>query len=343
MTDFQIKPAQRQGIIPLIFLWGGTGGGKTFTALQLARGIAGKFGRVVCGDSENGRALICADQIEGGYSHIDFQPPFTPERYVELLETLEQNADVGVIDSLSHLWAGPDGVLEMHEQILDKMVGNDWSKREAASWRAWKEPKARLQVFKDRLLRAKIPIIGCFRGEEKSQLVKDEKGKSQVVTSKTTLPIFDKKLIFESMIAFEVYQDEGKGGLIRMPYPHAKVSHPNLGAILPKPESERVTQAHGAAIAAWCQSPSTGPRPSAAGSTAPAAAAPTTPNGDLKAWKSKLWKATKAIHQGNLQALEQFLWDEAILSDTENLETLFVGRYPDVLAKAEAKVKEKAA
>lgn len=313
---FEIKLAKRQGTIPLIFMWGGTGGGKTFTALQLARGLAGKSGRVICGDTENGRALICADQIEGGFKHIDFQPPFTPERYTELLETLEQNADVGVIDSASHLWSGPDGVLEMHEEILDRMVGNDWAKREAASWRAWKEPKARLQVFKDRLMRHKIPIIACFRGEEKSQLVKDDKGKSQIITSKTTLPIFDKRLIFESLIAFEVYQDGGKGGLIRLPYPHAKVSHPSLSAILPKPESERMGQSHGEAIAAWCANAG-----GAAPATPSAAAAPKAATEKTRDW---FLEQTRDIHK----KLQAFAIDRAWIEPNMSLEEIPLERLP---------------
>jgi hypothetical protein len=319
---FTITPAARKGIIPLIFIWGGTGGGKSLSALLMARGMAGPKGRVVCGDTENGRALLCADQVDGGFSHIDFQPPFTPERYCELIETMENNADVGVIDSLSHLWSGPDGVLEMHEEILDRMVGNDWAKREAASWRAWKEPKARLQVFKDKLMRAKIPIIGCFRGEEKSQLIKDDKGKSQIVTSKTTLPIFDKKLIFEALIAFETYQEEGRGGLIRMPYPHAKISHPSLGAILPKPETERMSQAHGAAIAAWCNN--AGKPPTSAPTAQPAASTPAPPK--------EATEATRTWFIAQLQPFKdrafQYAIDKGFIMPDQPLEAWALSKVP---------------
>lgn len=333
-SSFQITKASRSGIIPLIFVWGGTGGGKTESALRLARGMAGASGRVLVGDTENGRAKICADRIPGGYQHIDFQPPFTPERYCELIEVLEKNADVGVLDSTSHLWSGPDGVLEMHEGILDKLAGDDWSKREAASWRAWKEPKSRLGVFKDRILRCKIPIICCFRGEEKSQLVKDERGKSQIVPSKTTIPIFEKKLIFEATVSFEVFQIDGQGGYIRFPFPYAKVSHNSILELLPKPARTEELQAtkeqldvkHGEAFARWCASPGNVP------------AVPHT-NGTSEL-KKRLWNLTKPVHGGDQTKLLQFLIDEMILEPHQTLADLTSEELEACIAKAKAKMEQ---
>ena len=78
MSEFTIKKATRQGVKPLIGMYGKSGSGKTMSALLLARGLAGASGRVVLIDSESGRGSIFADLIPGGYSVVDIEPPFSP-------------------------------------------------------------------------------------------------------------------------------------------------------------------------------------------------------------------------------------------------------------------------
>ena len=59
---FQFKPAIRENVGLLIGLAGGTGSGKTFSAMRLASGIAnGKKFAVI--DTEAGRAKHYADQF----------------------------------------------------------------------------------------------------------------------------------------------------------------------------------------------------------------------------------------------------------------------------------------
>jgi len=254
--SFEIKPSTRQGIIPLFCLWGGTGGGKTESALRLARGIAGPKGRVGIIDTEGKRSGYYSDRIRGGFERIDFDAPYTPERYIEALDLLEKSVDVGVLDSGSHAWSGPDGVLDLHEQVLDRMTKNstDWKERERLNWPAWREPKMRFAFLRNRILAFKIPLMVCFRGEAKTHMEKVD-GKNIIITDKTTSPIFDKNFIFESHIAIEVFQRDGAGGFIRFPMPYAKTSHADMRALLPKPEVEQLTVEHGAALAAWCSAP----------------------------------------------------------------------------------------
>jgi hypothetical protein len=257
--SFEIKPSSRQGIIPLFCLWGGTGGGKTESALRLARGLAGPKGRVVVIDTEGKRSGYYSDRIPGGFLRLDFDEPFTPERYVEAMDLAEKSADAVVLDSASHSWSGPDGVLDLHEQALDKMTkgSTDWAARERLNWPAWREPKMRFKHMTNRILAFKIPLVVCFRGEEKTHMEK-ENGRNTVVTDKTTSPIFDKKFIFEAHVALECIQKNGEGGFVRYPMPYAKTSHADIRALLPKPEIEQLSVAHGEALARWCSAP-TGP------------------------------------------------------------------------------------
>ena len=104
--SFEIKPATRQGVKPLVGFYGRSGSGKTMSALLFARGLVGHKGRLVLVDSENGRGSLFADIIPGGYSVIDLDAPFTPERYQDAIASAETSADCVVVDSLSHEWSG---------------------------------------------------------------------------------------------------------------------------------------------------------------------------------------------------------------------------------------------
>ncbi len=253
--SFEITKATRQGIIPLIGLWGGTGSGKTRSALMLARGMAGKAGRLGVVDTEGKRSCYYSDSIEGGFDVINFDPPFTPERYVEAVDMLEQNSDVGVIDSASHAWFGPDGVLDMHEAVLDKMTkgSTDWRERERLNWPAWREPKVRFKKLINRILQFKKPLIVCFRGETKTRMVKDG-GRNTVQTDENTSPVFDTKTIFEFHVAMELFQKDGIGGYIRFPMPYAKTSHRDLRRCFPESEKGQLNYKCGEDVIAWCNS-----------------------------------------------------------------------------------------
>src|SRR5689334_17208963 len=84
MSEFVIEEATRVGLVPIIGVYGGPGVGKTKSALLLARGIVGNGPKsdIVLIDTESRRGRFYADEIPGGYSTIDFKPPFAPSRYV---------------------------------------------------------------------------------------------------------------------------------------------------------------------------------------------------------------------------------------------------------------------
>ena len=129
---FQFKPAIRESVGLLIGLAGGTGSGKTFSAMRLAAGISGDKPFAVI-DTEAGRAKHYADKFR--FDHGDLAPPFTPEAYAEaILAADAAKYPCIVVDSCTHEWSGEGGVLEMQEDELDRMAGNDWEKRERVRW-----------------------------------------------------------------------------------------------------------------------------------------------------------------------------------------------------------------
>ncbi len=169
-----------------IGLSGGSGTGKTYSALLMARGIAevvtGKPGAPIGYiDTENKRALHYRAAFPE-MVHCDMQAVddsgkmvgFGPERWIEYIDAAEaHDLPVLVIDSFSHSWGGVGGVLELHAQALERMV-TEAEKRAAGKYTvdpskfnmlAWAEVKPRYRRLIDRIVRAKTNIIICTRAK----------------------------------------------------------------------------------------------------------------------------------------------------------------------------------
>lgn len=316
-------------------MWGGTGSGKTKSALLLARGMAGPKGKVVIIDTEHRRASYYADSIPGGFLSIDLEPPYTPERYWDAIDTMEGSCDVGILDSATHLWEGPDGILDLHEQVLDRMTkgSTGWKERDRLNWPAWNEPKTRFKPVKSKILGFTKPLIVCFRGDEKTRMEKDDKGRNTVVTDKTTSPIFDKKFIFEMHVAIEVFQKDGIGGYVRFPMPFAKTSHTDLRNMLPKAEVEQLTIQNGERIIHWCNN--------VAGTSTPQSGVSTQKSGSpVAALKKELFTLTDRFHHGDALKMAQYLLDENHISDTEVVSDLGAARLTQVIASVKQKLSQ---
>ncbi|NDV52139.1 AAA family ATPase [Salipiger sp. PrR003] len=161
-----------------IGLSGGSGTGKTYSALLMARGIAetvtGRPGAPIgYVDTENKRALHYK-QAFPEMMHFDFQAldhsgnvvGFPPERWIEVIDAAEEaGLPVVILDSFSHAWEGVGGVLDLHAQTLDRLTRGDDSKKDARSQLAWAEVKPRYRRLIDRIVRANTNIIICTRAK----------------------------------------------------------------------------------------------------------------------------------------------------------------------------------
>lgn len=226
--------------------YGKSGSGKTMSALLFARGLVGPSGKITLIDTENKRGSIFADLIPGGYDVVDFDAPFSPDRYSEAIEFAESKSDCIVIDSMTHEWSGEGGVLDWADAELEKFGGGDNNKM-----RSWIKPKMAHKAMVSRLLRSPRHIICCLRGEEKTHASKKADGRATVITDDFSTPIFDSRFIFEMLVNFETINREGKGGFVYV----MKTTHPSIGPLLPT-ENEQVGVKHGDALAKWCAAPS---------------------------------------------------------------------------------------
>lgn len=327
--SFTIKPATRQGVKPLIGMYGPSGSGKTMSALLFMRGIVGPTGRVVLVDSESGRGSLFADIIPGGYSVIDIDPPFSPDRYGEALVAAEKESDGIVFDSLSHEHNGEGGVLDLQEAELDRMAGDDWKKREACKMASWIKPKIAHKQFVQRLLRSKVPLICCLRGEPKTHMAKGDDGKNKVITDQFSSPIFDPRFIYELLLNLETVARDGKGGFV-IP---RKITHPSIASLLPR-DNEQLSIAHGEALARWCASSglnSGGDVPQRA--TAKPSDKKPMDSPEVGTLKREIWDLTKSIHKESRSKLAAWLQDEGLMQPDEKLDDLTADDLREIIAE----------
>lgn len=159
----EIRKAQRTQAKLRIGLSSPSGGGKTYSALLLAKGLVGEWGKIGLIDSENGRGDIYSDL--GDYSIITLKPPFTPESYIEAIRAFENaGMEAIIIDSTSHEWDGEGGCLQLNEKLaIAKYKGNTWS--------AWSETTPRHQRFLDAITSSSAHVLTTVRNKVDTQYV----------------------------------------------------------------------------------------------------------------------------------------------------------------------------
>jgi hypothetical protein len=159
--EIQAKKAVKHQVKVKIAFIGPSGSGKTYSALKVAKGFGN---RTLLLNTEGDRGYLYASLFE--YDIVDLEPPFTPERYVEIINYAEQEEyDTLIIDSGSHEWSGRGGLLE----VQGSMTGNSYTN--------WAKITPRHNVFVDKLLYCKIHTIVCLRGKDVYVMTENDKGK----------------------------------------------------------------------------------------------------------------------------------------------------------------------
>jgi hypothetical protein len=197
MSILNIRPAVREGARLVIGIAGVSGSGKTFTALQMAWGMAkGDASKVGLLDTENKRGSLYSDILvdkNGNANQFmigDLYPPFSPQRYSEAIKEFQASGvEVLVVDSGSHEWEGEGGC----EDIADDggKVAN------------WKKAKREHKRFMNTLLTCDMHIILCLRAREKTSFKNPAKPESLGIQ-----PICEKNVLFE-MTASMLIHDQG--------------------------------------------------------------------------------------------------------------------------------------
>ena len=165
----QLQKATRKKSKLRLNISGPAGSGKTYSALLMAKGLVGNWEKIAVIDTENGSASLY-DHL-GPFQALDLQAPFSPERYIEAIETcVKAGMECIIMDSSSHEWSGQGGCIEINEQLAQsKFKGNTWS--------AWSQTTPRHDAFVQRVLQCPIHVITCTRSKMETVMTDDKKVK----------------------------------------------------------------------------------------------------------------------------------------------------------------------
>jgi hypothetical protein len=240
-VSYEFRPAKRENVPLLLGLAGGTGSGKTYSALLLARGMAhGEPFAII--DTENGRAKHYADAFPD-MRWAGISAPFRPETYANAIEAADaEGFPVILVDSMSHEWAGDGGCLDWQEELMRG--------QESRRLMSWIEPKKAHKRMVTRLLQVRAHVILCFRAEPKVEMIDDPEhpGRKKFIEKRSVtglhgwIPISEKMLPYELTASF-LLMAEAPG--VPRPIKLQEQHRPFF------PEGQKITEEAGAALAKW--------------------------------------------------------------------------------------------
>lgn len=172
--DFQVKKANREKIYAKVALMAPSGGGKTYSALRLATGMAeeiqkmtGKPAKILMANTEQRRGYYYANEFN--YDIVDINAPHEPEKYVDLINfAVSKGYSILIIDSTSHEWEGTGGCLELH-------------KKAGGRYQDWDKVTPRHNKFINAIAESNIHIIATMRGKDQYVMTQSEDKKKTTV------------------------------------------------------------------------------------------------------------------------------------------------------------------
>lgn len=170
------SPVERQQAKLRLALTGVSGAGKTLSALYIAYGMTGDWGKIALIDTEHERARFYANREDlgtGGFLYAPMAPPYSPEKYKSMVEegaNAVGSDGVVIVDSLSHAWNNEGGVLEIKDRIA--------SQAGKTSYTAWGEAGRYQNSLINTILSVPCHTIVTMRSKMEYALVENDKGKS---------------------------------------------------------------------------------------------------------------------------------------------------------------------
>ncbi len=218
------KATKKQSKIKMS-LQGPAGSGKSFSSILLAKGLVSDLSKVVVIDTESGSADLYSHL--GDYQVLRLVPPYSPERYIEAIESCEKfGAEVIIIDSISHCW---EELLFYHSQL----PGNSFSN--------WGKVTPRQNQFLRKILSSSAHVIATLR--VKQDYVLSEKTNGKVQVEKLGLKSIQRDGVdYEFTVSFELDMQN-----------NAKAIKDRTGLFANQP-AFKISSETGRTIANWCTS-----------------------------------------------------------------------------------------
>lgn len=168
----QLQKATRKKVKLRLGLSAVAGGGKTYSALLLAKGLVNDWNKIAVIDTENNSASLYSHL--GEFNTIELAAPYSPERYIQAIDAcVNAGMECIIIDSITHEWDGKGGCLEIADQVTQASNSKN-------SYTAWAKVTPRHQAFIDKILQCQAHVITTVRRKQDYDMVKDG-NKTQVV------------------------------------------------------------------------------------------------------------------------------------------------------------------
>jgi len=189
------KIAVKEKLKAKVLLDGGSGSGKTYSALMLAEGLA-EGGKIALIDTENRSASLYADRFK--FDVLDLYAPFTPEKYIEAIKAAEDSGyAVLIIDSITHEWNGEGGCLDIQTNL-------------GGRYQDWAKVTPRHNKFVGAILNSKIHVISTVRSKMGYDMGMQGNGKMGV-QKVGTQPITRDGFEYEMTVVFSLNQNHYAG------------------------------------------------------------------------------------------------------------------------------------
>lgn len=188
MTSMFQKATKKQSKLRLA-LFGVSGGGKTYSALRLAKGLGGKIALI---DTEHGSASKYSDRFDFDVCNLD-KPTIN-----NILMCMDQahDYDVLIIDSLTHAWN--ELIQEVDKIAKAKYGGNSWS--------GWADGNKKQTELINAILSFPGHVIATMRAETNWTTTVNDKGK-MVPVRIGEAPKQGKQIEFEFDMLMQISQE----------------------------------------------------------------------------------------------------------------------------------------
>lgn len=147
------RPAVREKTPAKLMISAGEGGGKTETALRMARVLAGPTGEILFIDTERGKALLYAGRHT--FNHIRWNAPYDPDELANDVLAAGDQFPVIVVDSIYSFWSDEGGVRDIADRSGPR--GNGFA--------GWKDARPAHRRMVNGLIDSRAHIILCCRAK----------------------------------------------------------------------------------------------------------------------------------------------------------------------------------
>ena len=190
--------AVREKVYLKALLTGPSGSGKSWSALELATGIARKCGSDIAyiGTEGDRDKLYAQKKSKHGdytfeYDLLQLTDPFNTDKYIAAInEAIDAGYKIIIVDSLSAEW-------QWMNDVHNKMPGNSFTN--------WGKLKPKHRELVDKILAAPAHIICCARG--KDEWTMEDKNGKQVPKKVGLGSQTDKDISYEMMLSIQIDQD----------------------------------------------------------------------------------------------------------------------------------------